>query len=194
MTSTPVSLLERLRNATPEAAEWQRLQEIYLPLIEAWLARTPGLGDEARDLSQEVFVVIIRELPRFQRQREGSFRAWLRRVTVNRIRSFVKQRQRRPVAGLPDGTEAFLERLEDPASDLAKQWDRQHDQHVFEKLLVLIEPDFSSVSREAFRRFAIAGEPAAQVAAGLGISENAVLLAKSRILKRLRAEAAGLVD
>jgi RNA polymerase sigma-70 factor, ECF subfamily len=56
-----------------------------LPLIARWLARVPGLGDEADDLAQEVFVVVIREIPRFQRQREGSFRAWLRQVTVNKV-------------------------------------------------------------------------------------------------------------
>jgi hypothetical protein len=38
------------------------------------------------------------------------------------------------------------------------------------------------------------GLPAAAVAAELGTTVNAVLLAKSRILRRLREEAAGLLD
>ena len=38
------------------------------------------------------------------------------------------------------------------------------------------------------------GQPAAEVAEELGISVNAVLIAKSRVLKRLREKAAGLVD
>ena len=36
---------------------------------------------------QAVSLVVIRELPRFQRRREGSFRAWLRKVTVNQVRT-----------------------------------------------------------------------------------------------------------
>jgi DNA-directed RNA polymerase specialized sigma24 family protein len=71
MKPTSVSLLDRLKAAGPDASDWQRLQAIYLPLIQRWLGRVPGLGDEAVDLAQEVFMVVVRELPRFQRRREG---------------------------------------------------------------------------------------------------------------------------
>jgi RNA polymerase sigma-70 factor (ECF subfamily) len=93
-----------------------------------------------------------------------------------------------------EGTDTFLNELEDPASAISQQWDREHDQHVFRQLLSVIEPDFTTATWLAFRRSALEGLSAAAVAAELGISENAVLLAKSRVLKRLRAEAAGLVD
>ena len=65
-----------------------RLQGIYLPLVQRWLRRVPGLGNEADDLAQEVFVVVVRELPRFERRREGSFRAWLRTITANKARNY----------------------------------------------------------------------------------------------------------
>jgi RNA polymerase sigma-70 factor (ECF subfamily) len=45
----------------------------------------------------------------------------------------------------------------------------------------------------AFQRVAVDGLPAARVAEELGLSENAVLQAKSRILKRLRQEAGDLL-
>jgi RNA polymerase sigma-70 factor (ECF subfamily) len=41
---------------------------------------------------------------------------------------------------------------------------------------------------------ALQGESAPVVAAELGMTPNAVFIAKSRILSRLRAEAAGLID
>src|SRR6185436_3483071 len=90
MNVTSASLLDRLRLAQPDPRDWQRLQELYLPLLRYWLARVPGLRDEADDLVQEVFVVLVRELPSFARRRDGSFRAWLRQITVNRIRAFRK--------------------------------------------------------------------------------------------------------
>jgi RNA polymerase sigma-70 factor (ECF subfamily) len=131
----------------------------------------------------------------FDRQREGSFRTWLRRVTVNRVRQVWRDRAKRPRVGL-DGsaTDDFLARLEDPAGDLAAQWDRDHDRHVFDRLLAAVRGDFQPDTWEAFRRFGIDGTPAARVAADLGMTENAVLLAKSRVLKRLREEAGGLLD
>jgi RNA polymerase sigma-70 factor (ECF subfamily) len=189
---TPQSLLDRLQRQ-PTPVDWQRLHDLYQPLVARWLARVPGLGDEVRDLTQEVLLVVHRELPQFERLGAGSFRAWLRAIAVNQVRAYC--RKRRPLAGLgSDGTEDFLARLEDPHSDLSRQWDEDHDRHVLERLLRLAEPDFSPQTWEAFRRFAIDARPAAMVAAELGLTENAVLQAKSRVLRRLREEAGGLID
>jgi len=193
MKTTSISLLERLKAASPDDPDWNRAHEIYLPMLQNWLGRIPGLGEDRADLVQEVWIVVIREIPGFERRREGSFRAWLRQVTVNAVRTLRKKRLRRRTADL-DAVDKFLDRLVDPHSDLAREWDTEHDRYVFEKLIGLIKPDFGASAWEAFQRFAIQGQPAAQVAADLGISENAVLLAKSRILRRLRKEAGELLE
>ena len=192
MSPTSVSLLDRLKAAGPAASDWNRLQGIYLPLISRWLSRVPGLGVEVDDLAQEVFVVVIREIPRFERQREGSFRAWLRQVTVNKVRTHRRRRQRRPAAGT-DATDRFLASLADPNSELAHEWDVDHDRHVFQRLLAIVQPDFRSTTWTAFHRFALEGLPAAQVAGEMGLSVNAVIQAKSRVLRRLREEAGDLL-
>jgi RNA polymerase sigma-70 factor, ECF subfamily len=192
MNVTSVSLLDRLKVARPDASDWNRLQGIYLPLIGRWLARVPGLGVEADDLAQEVFVVLIREIPRFERQREGAFRAWLRQVTVNKVRSHRRKRHRRPTVGL-DPANGFLDSLADPNGDLAREWDLDHDRHVFQNLLAIVQPDFQATTWEAFRRFALDGLPAAKVAEEMGLTVNSVVQAKSRVLKRLREEAGELL-
>jgi RNA polymerase sigma-70 factor, ECF subfamily len=185
---TSLNLLDRLKAARPDASDWNRLQAIYLPLIEHWLGRVPGLGDESADLAQEVLVFVFREVPRFDRQREGAFRAWLRQVTLNKIRNYRRKRHRRPAAGL-DPADGFLDRLSYPNDDLAREWDREHDKHVVDGLLAVVQPDFTPATWKAFQRFGVDGVPAARVAEEMGISENAVILAKSRVLKRLREEA-----
>jgi RNA polymerase sigma-70 factor (ECF subfamily) len=192
MSPTSVSLLDRLKAARPDASDWNRLQDIYLPLISRWLGRVPGLGVESDDLAQDVFLVVIREIPRFRRQREGSFRAWLRKVTVNRVRSHRKKRHRRPTVGL-DPADGFLDSLADPNGDLAREWDMDHDRHVFQKLLAIVQPDFRPTTWEAFRRFAVDGLAATQVAEELGLTVNAVIQSKSRVLRRLREEAGDLL-
>lgn len=193
MHSTSLGLLDRLRHAKPAAAEWRRLHDIYLPLIRHWLARVPGFADEAEDLAQEVLVVLFRELPSFERRRNGSFRAWLRQITVNRTRDFSKLRRRQPLAVGGAEVEQLLAQLEDPRSEFSQQWDRDHDTHVCQKLLAHVQPDFQPTTWQAFSRFALDGQTAAQVAAELGISERAVVQAKSRVLKRLREEAGDLM-
>jgi RNA polymerase sigma-70 factor (ECF subfamily) len=190
MNTTSLSLLDRLKAVGPEAAEWQRLKDIYLPFIRACLAGFPGLREHADDLAQDVFVVLLRALPAFERQRHGSFRAWLRQVTAHRARAFLKA-NRKHAHG--DG-EQLLAQLEDPNSDLARRWDRDHDQHLLGKLLALVRPDFEPATWQAFTRFALDGLSAADVARELATSESAVVQAKYRVLKRLRQEAGDLMS
>jgi hypothetical protein len=51
--------------------------------------RSLTIGEHRRDATagvvREVLIVLFREVARFQRQREGSFRARLRQVTVNAV-------------------------------------------------------------------------------------------------------------
>jgi RNA polymerase sigma factor (sigma-70 family) len=192
MMQTSVSLLERLRTQPDEPA-WRCLHDLYRPLIRHWLLRDPTLRDEADDLVQEVLAVVVRELPQFQRERTGSFRCWLRTITWNRLQAFRQSRQHRPQLLASDSEFSVLMQLEDPHSALSRQWDEEHDRHVIRRLLELIEPQFEPVTVQAFRRVVFDGAKAALVATELGISINAVLLAKSRVLKRLRQEGEGLI-
>ena len=79
-------------------------------------------------------------------------------------------------------------------SALSQSWDEEHDRHVTKRLLALIRLEFQPATWRAFERQVQDGQPASEVAQELSLSVNAVLLAKSRVLKRLRENAAGLVD
>lgn len=191
MAETSVSLLDRLRER-PDGPAWQRLVAVYEPLIRDWLRRYAVQDADAADLTQEVFCVLVRELPQFHYDRaRGSFRGWLRTVTVNRLRAFWRDRQYRPQDGTSD-VARMLDKLADPASGLSRQWDEEHDRYVAARLLEPIEPEFEPATWRAFRRVAIEGARPAAVAAELGVTTNSVFIAKSRVLRRLRQEMQGL--
>ncbi len=59
---------------------------------------------------------------------------------------------------------------------------------VVRSALELIRPEFSEQTWAAFTGIAIQERPVAEVAAELGISKNAVHLARNRVLTRLREE------
>jgi RNA polymerase sigma-70 factor (ECF subfamily) len=194
MAETSVSLLERLR-LHPDAAAWRQLVDLYTPLIRAWLRRHAVPEADGEDLTQEVMAVVVRELPQFQHnQRRGAFRNWLRQITVHRLRASWRDRKSRPEATGDSDFLQMLDQLEDPSSDLSRLWEREHDHHVARRLLELIEPHFEASTWQAFRRVVLDGCKAAAVAEELGLSVNAVLLAKSRILRRFREEMRGLTD
>ena len=60
--------------------------------------------------------------------------------------------------------------MEDSASDLSREWDREHDRHVLTKLLAIVQPDFDAQTWQAFTRFALDSASAAAVARELAIS------------------------
>lgn len=193
MAVTSFSLLDRLQSQ-PDNASWKRLTDLYTPLICSWLKRNSVTHDDRDDLVQDVLAIVARRLPQFQHnKRTGAFRSWLRTITVNCLRDFWRAKRLRPVAGGSDFPKV-LDQLADPNSDLSRLWDQEHDRHVARRLLELIEGDFQPSTWRAFRRVSLEGASPDAVAAELGLTVNAVFIAKSRVLARLRQEAEGLLD
>ncbi len=186
MDSTSLSLLDCLRRG-PDEGSWARLDHIYRPWIARWLARDPSLGADVEDLTQEILSVVFRELPRFEHRGHGSFRRWLRAIAAFRLKGYYRARQTLARALPAGGEDGRLIELADDRSDLARAWDAEHDRHVVRRLLELIDPDFNETQKRAFRRVVFEEAAPADVAAELGVTVNVVLLAKSRILKRIRA-------
>ena len=109
MYETSLTLLGRLQRQ-PDPASWQRLVEIYTPLIGNWLARSPLQSADHEDLIQEVLKIVVQKLSEFERRREGSFRAWLRVVTANCLQAHWRSEKYRPLA---TGDSDFLLKLQD---------------------------------------------------------------------------------
>jgi RNA polymerase sigma-70 factor (ECF subfamily) len=193
MSVTSATLLERLRDRR-DADAWNRLVELYGPLIRVWAERLNVRGADADDLVQDVLAVVVRRLPEFVHpDKPGAFRGWLRAIAANCARTLWKSRRVNPTA--PGGSDfgGYLARLEDPADEFARAWEREHDLYVTRKLLDRIRPDFEPRTWEMFARFVLDGLSADEVAAELGTTPNAVYIAKSRVLSRLREEAGGLL-
>jgi RNA polymerase sigma-70 factor (ECF subfamily) len=191
---TSKSLLAKARDRSDQVA-WHRLTELYSPLIEKWVRPHVAQRADAEDVVQEVLTTLVRELPRFDHnQRPGAFRAWVRTITVHRLRAYWERRDSRPAAARGPAQDEALADLADPTSALSRAWDEEHDQHVTKTLLESIHLEFQPATWRAFERQVQYGRSAAQTAEELGMSVNAALIAKSRVLKRLREKAAGLVD
>jgi RNA polymerase sigma-70 factor (ECF subfamily) len=160
--------------------------------MRAWLRPASLQTADIDNLTQGVLQVVIRKLPQFKHSgKPGAFRAWLREITLNLLREF--WRRQKPGDRAP-ATATILDELEDPASGISRWREQEHNRHVVDGLLRLVEGDFNSKTWQSFRRQVIDEIPADQVAAELQMTINAVLIAKSRVLSRLRLEARGLID
>jgi RNA polymerase sigma-70 factor, ECF subfamily len=193
MSETSASLLERLQGES-DPDSWQKLVDLYTPLIRGWLRQQAGFDRDADDVVQDVLAVVVRKLPEFRKpERPGAFRCWLRQITVNCLRETWRSRRSRPLATGDSDFLGVLAQLEDPESGLGRLWDQEYDRYVLGRLLESIEPHFTPATWQAFRRVTLEGAEPDRVARELGISVNAVFIAKSRVLSRLREEGRGLI-
>ena len=190
---TSVSLLERLAGA-PTDDDWRRLDDLYQPLLRDWMARAGVPASDVDDVVQDVLLVVFRKVAGFEWRGQGAFRSWLRTILAHELRDYFCGQKNRPIATGGSDFQSWLDELESHDSALSRLLDREHDEHVVASLLRTVQGDFAPVTWQAFLQHVQKGGPAAQVAEALGLSLNSVLLAKSRVLKRLRQEAAGLVE
>jgi RNA polymerase sigma-70 factor (ECF subfamily) len=183
--TTASSLLVRLRDRADHDA-WTRLNALYSHLLHDWCRRYGVPPQDADDLVQEVLQTLVREMPTFEYDRaRGSFRGWLRTILVNRLRHHQRSERFKAVGDF----DSLVGQLADDRSVLSEQWDREHDQHVVARLLEVVQGDFDPKTWEAFLAVTLGEEDVAVVACRLGLSPNAVHLAKYRVLHRLQREA-----
>ena len=193
MDSTRLSLLTQASSGSDQA--WQRIVELYQPLVFGWLRQHDVAHHDAEELTQDVLSVVVKELPEFSHSgNKGAFRHWLRQITVNRARGFWRAGKIRPTATGETKFLTMVEQMADDASTLSQRWDREHDQHVLRECLRQIEAEFTPATLTAFRRQVFDGTAAEEVSKELGITVGAVYSAKSRVLHKLRQAAEGLVD
>ena len=138
-------------------------------------------------------MVISQRIADFEHNgRTGAFRNWLRTTTVNCLRTHARrQRHESP------GGSVFLDvvqQLADDESDMSRVWNHEYDRHVVEGLLVRLEPHFQENTLLAFRKTALQEMAAAEVATELGITRNAVIVARSKVFRKLHELAGEFLD
>ncbi len=189
MSTTSVSLLERLRQPGDSAA-WERLVRLYTPLLYYWVRRTGLQEADAADVVQEVFVVLAQKLPELAYDpAKGGFRAWLRTITLNKVRDRAKRRQ----VELP-GDDRALEEARPGPDDAALFAEEEHRRYLLARALELMKAELAPTTWKAVWEHAFVGRPAPEVAAELGLTPGAVYAARFRVVGRLREELAGLLD
>jgi RNA polymerase sigma-70 factor, ECF subfamily len=190
--STSPTLLDRVQ--ANQAGAWERLVDLYTPLVYHWCRRW-GLGpDDAADVFQEVFRSVAQHIESFRRDRPGStFRGWLRTITHNKVRDHFRRQAGEPRAA--GGSDAQMVMLDVP--DQEAEEDPAEAGVVVRQLrrtLEEIRGEFEERTWTAFWQVQMEGRDTAEVGAELGLTASAVRKAKFRVLRRLREELGDLLD
>lgn len=180
MVSTSPTLLARLRQSgEPDA--WTRFVRLYSPILYTW-ARHMGLSrDDAADLVQDVFIILVQKLPDFEYDERGRFRGWLWTVTRNCWRD----KCRRPALPVDRGFESKQLAGTDTTEEVEEAEFRRH---IAVGIVPIVRGLFQESTWRAFWEHVAEGRPVADVAAELGVTVAAVYKAKARVLARLNRE------
>lgn len=177
--STSATLLAKLRTSD-DAVAWQEFACRYARLIW-WFGKDAGLSSQdAEDLVQEVLTDFARQAATFDYDpAKGRFRGLLRTIAQRRVIDMLRRKK------LPLEGDRTLERLETPQL-VQHEWDRLEGTALVLQSLEGVAREVEPVTYQAFQLHVLEEWPVRRVAGFLGISEESVYAAKSRVLARLR--------
>jgi RNA polymerase sigma-70 factor (ECF subfamily) len=187
MYTTSGTLLERLRSRTDQAA-WDRFVLIYTPFLYYCVRKFDLNEEDSADVVQDVFAQLLVKLPQFQYDTGGSFRAWLKTVTLNKCRERSRDRQQLPVGGSSPAVNDIA-----AESELEALWESEYREHLVSQALKIMQAEFEPATWRACWLYVVESRPVSDVARELGISTGSVYTYSSRVLRRLRQELPDLI-
>lgn len=198
---TSKSLLEKLRVFENERA-WSQFVQLYLPMIQSW-GRRYGLSPaDGEELTSRIVAKLVEALPRFEYDpQKGSFRGWLKTVTMREVTTFARERRRKTGVQGAGGTAAY-DLMQEQAVEVDNLVDDLHSQseELLENLQRAVrdlEADCKPeerISWELFRRIFLGGESIEACAAKFDLTYHAAAMRVQRIKKKVRDRAVALAN
>jgi RNA polymerase sigma-70 factor (ECF subfamily) len=185
-TVTSDSLLAGLEDPANETV-WRGYVERYRPMLVRWFCRVGLAAADADDVAQDVLIAFANAYREGKYDRErGRLRAWLFGIARTMLRGFHRRQSRKVrVADLDDDGRSALDDVAAP-DELTAAWEQEWRDAVLRQCLEEVQREVTPQTYQAFELFARGGLAARDVAARLGMSENAVFGAKHRVLARIR--------
>jgi len=187
---TRLSLLLRLRDLNDTAA-WSQFVRLYLPLVYHYLRRRGMQDADAADVGQEVLKSVAAAMPGFDYDpARGNFRGWLLTVVRSRTADWLRARSRREIVAGDSAIAPHRQQQEAEAAldEERRQWEADYQNAIFQCAVEQVQPQVNSATWRAFWQTSVEGQPAAEVAAALGLTTGAVYVARSRVTARLKQQ------
>jgi RNA polymerase sigma-70 factor (ECF subfamily) len=188
--ATRPSLLLRIRDPQDHLS-WATFVETYGPLVYRYIRRRGLQEADAAEVMQEVLMQVSQSIAKFDYDvRRGQFRGWLGALTHSKICAFQRGALRNPARA--GSNEKMLDSV--TSQNWQTAWDEQFSQHILGLALERIRSHFKDRTWRAFELSWLKGRSADEVAEELGCDVDFVYVARSRVLKRLRAQVQELAE
>jgi len=180
---TTTIMLERLADAQDSA--WEELATHFRAPVHHFALRLGLPEAAAEDVVQSTMLAFVRAYRdgRYEKDR-GRLSSWLFGIAYREAMGVVRQSAKERQAPGGEGRTTFF--AGQAGEELARQtWTETWERHVLDRCMERVTGEVTPSTYEAFELTALRGVPADQVAERLGITKNAVFVAKHRVLKRV---------
>jgi RNA polymerase sigma-70 factor (ECF subfamily) len=183
------SIFLRLKATDPRPREmaWSEFRQRYAPVIAGFARKLAVRPQDVDDVIQDVFLGFFAVSPRFVYDpSKGRFRGYLKTVTLNSIRARFERDAR--INTVP------ISEVSDNADPVEHTWEQSWREQLLRRALQQVRDESSAHPKtfEAFDRYVLKNEPAADVAESLEVSVDVVYQAKHRISEALKLKIAAL--
>jgi RNA polymerase sigma-70 factor (ECF subfamily) len=188
--STHASLFLPLQRGEECSRAWGTIHARYQSVILTWCQRRGLSLGGAEDLTQEIWLKLVREIHKYD-PAKGRLRSWLKAVVNNALTDYWRRRQNKPERSGVGGT-AFLQQMAgfahpDAADELSGALERQATSTTTE-IFGRVRARLHETTWRAFEQTLVDQRPAADVARELGISVAAVYKYTYRVKQMLHEE------
>lgn len=173
--------MRRLRTDPGDVDAWTDFLAIYAPQIDRW-CRLRGLQEaDVQDVTQNILMTMAKQFGRFEYDPTRSFRGWLRTVTENAVRDYVKSCKTKPLVG----DSAVLDSVESRQS-LLEHLAESFDLEILAEARIRVQQKVDGKHWEVFELATDQQVSGADIASRLDISIANVFQIKSRIQRMIR--------
>ena len=190
------TLLSRLKN-WEDRESWKDFFDTYWKLIYGVALKAGLSAPEAQDVVQETILSVAKQMPTFQYDRTGSFKAWLLQITQRRIADQYRKRppwagqKKEPSASASDGTSetSTLGRVPAPVEDgVTAVWDEEWHKNLVDVAMENVKRQVTARQYQLFDLYVVKQWAVRDITRTLHVTAAQVYLAKHRIARLIQAE------
>ena len=187
---TRETLILRLRDPEDDSS-WREFVEIYTPLLYGYCTNRGLKAADSADIVQDVMRSVSLAMHGFEYDPEkGKFKGWLFTATRNAISKHFKKQARRPVTASDTRMLLWIEQT--PDDEEIDAWETDYQRKLLAWAMEKVKPQFAERIWRAFELTVVEGQDPGAVAEVIGMTRNAVAIAKCRVMQRLREKAASV--
>lgn len=186
-TRTSPTLLGRLQANPMDEAAWREFENRYSEMVRSWCRRWGMQPSDADDLTQDVLVMLSKQMRHFEYDASRRFRGWLKTIAHRTWCDFLEAQRRRALVSGETAVMDLLER-EDVQQDFFAELDQEWRREIMEAAMKEVQLRVQPHTWEAFCLLTHEGLSGADVANRLQMNIGAVWVAGSKVRKMIRQE------